>query len=127
MRKLILVGAGGFIGAVLRYAVAGLTERIFKTTFPIGTITVNVLGCLVIGIVAGMLEVRGALGVGTRLFVMVGILGGFTTFSTFGYETLALTHESQWLRAGVNVGLSVVLGLAAVWVGYTLVRAAVQT
>lgn len=90
--------------------------------FPIGTLFVNVAGCFLIGYGNGMADVRQLLSPQARIFLFIGLLGGFTTFSTFGYETLALARDSQEMRAVVNVLLSIVLGLAAVWLGYTLSR-----
>ena len=122
MGKLFLVGAGGFLGAVARYGLGGLVHRIFHGTFPLGTLVVNVSGCLAIGVLTTVLEERGALGPNARLFLMIGILGGFTTFSSFGYETLALArHDSPALALG-NVASNVLLGLAAVWLGWAVTR-----
>ena len=115
------VGAGGFLGALARYGLSGIVHRFFpQTTFPVGTLTVNLLGCLLIGVLAGLVESRQLLGPEARVFAMIGLLGGFTTFSTFGYETFALLRDGENLRATANVGLSVVLGLAFVWLGYVL-------
>jgi CrcB protein len=120
----ILVGCGGFVGAVLRYGVGGLVHRSAATAgFPFGTLVVNVAGCLLIGAAAAAAETRQLLGPEARLFLMVGVLGGFTTFSTFGYETLALVRDGEMLRAALNVTVHVVLGLAAVWMGYSLIAA----
>ena len=115
------VGTGGFLGALARYGVSGVVHRIFaQTTFPVGTLTVNLAGCLLIGLLAGLAESRQVFGPEVRLFVMIGVLGGFTTFSTFGYETFALLRDGEYLRSIANVGLSVVLGLLLVWLGYAL-------
>jgi len=118
----LLVGCGGFVGAVLRYGVGGLVHRSGAMAgFPFGTLTVNVVGCLLIGAAAAAAETRQLLVPEARLFLMVGVLGGFTTFSTFGYETLALARDGEALRAAVNVVTHVVLGLAAVWAGYSVI------
>ena len=117
----LLVGAGGFVGSVLRFAVSGLTYRLAPFTgFPWGTLVVNGLGCLVIGWLGGAADSRGVLEPGTRLFVMIGVLGGFTTFSTFSYETLALLRDGDQLRAGLNIALSLIICLTAVWAGHQL-------
>jgi CrcB protein len=99
-----------------RYLGAGLVHRFMPATFPYGTFLVNLSGCFVIGALAAWLN-QGLLGPGTRLFLMVGLLGGFTTFSSFGYETLALARDGSYLLAGLNVVGQVVLGLACVWAG----------
>ena len=117
------VGAGGFLGAVLRYGLQSLVQRqVPEAIFPYGTLAVNVLGCLAIGLLVGLLESRQLLGPELRGFVLIGVLGGFTTFSTFGYETFALANAGDLLRASANVGAHVLLGLPAVWLGYTLTR-----
>ena len=119
---LFLVGCGGFVGAVLRYGVGGLVHRSGALSgFPFGTLTVNVAGCALIGAAAAAAETRQLLSPEARLFLMVGVLGGFTTFSTFGYETLALARDGEAFRAAANVVTHVVLGLAAVWAGYAVV------
>lgn len=123
MRQILLVGLGGFLGSVSRYLVAGWTHRLWPlTTFPVGTLAVNVLGCWLIGLLAGLAEVRQLLGTDARLFLLIGVLGGFTTFSTFAYETLALTRDAELFRPLANVLLQVVLGLGAAWLGYALAR-----
>lgn len=88
--------------------------------FPYGTLAVNMVGCLVIGVFVGMIDTRQALGPEFRVFMLVGVLGGFTTYSTFGLETLALFKDTEYLRATTNIVVHVVLGLALVWVGYAL-------
>lgn len=116
------VGTGGFVGALARYGLGGFVHRQFpQTTFPVGTLTVNLAGCLLIGLLAGLVESRQLFGPETRAFVLIGILGGFTTFSTFGFETFALLRDGEYLRSAANVGFNVVFGLVLVWLGYTLV------
>ena len=118
IRDLLFVGAGGFLGAVSRYVVSGIVHQLKPfSTFPSGTLVVNVLGCLVIGLLGGLGESR-HLGNETRLFVFIGVLGGFTTFSTFGYETLALLRDGEHARAALNVGLHFLVCLGGVWAGY---------
>lgn len=117
----LLVGLGGFIGALARYGLSGLTHRLFSaSTFPLGTMAVNLIGCLLIGVLAGLSESRQLLTSDFRTFAMIGILGGFTTFSAFGYETVALLRNSQYASALLNVVLQVLLGVALVWLGYAL-------
>lgn len=116
-----MVGSGGFLGALLRYGLSGLVQRAIPlTTFPLGTLAVNLLGCLLIGLLAGLAESRQLFRPEVRTFALIGLLGGFTTFSTFGFETFALLRSEEFLRAVINVGLHVVLGLALVWAGYAL-------
>lgn len=123
MLRVFLVGAGGFLGAVLRYLVGGWVHDVLDNAwFPYGTLVVNVAGCLVIGFLAGLAENRFLFGAETRLFLFIGILGGFTTFSSFAYETLALARDAQNLAAAINVLSQVSLGLAGVWIGNTLGR-----
>ena len=115
------VGSGGFIGAIARYGLGGLVHQQFRfSIFPIGTMTVNLLGCFVIGLLAGLVESRQLFGPEFRMFVMVGILGSFTTFSTFGYETFAMIRDAEYLSAALNVGIHIIAGLVLVWLGYTI-------
>lgn len=116
-----LIALGGALGAVLRYGLSGLAHRITGVVaFPIGTLVVNVSGCLAIGIFGGWAESRQLLGPQARLFLFIGVLGAFTTFSTFGLETVSLLRTGDQARALGNVLLHVTLGLAAVWVGLAL-------
>ena len=116
-----LVGTGGFIGAIARYGLSGLVQRSAAlSSFPYGTLAVNMLGCLLIGVAVGLVDSRQLFGADFRLFALIGLLGGFTTWSTFGYETFALLRDADYLRAVLNVAVHVVLGLALVWAGYAL-------
>jgi CrcB protein len=90
--------------------------------FPVGTLTVNNLGCFLIGVLNGLAETRSLLGPDTRFFLFIGVLGGFTTYSTFGFESLALMKDDALLKASANIFLHVFVGLAAVWLGDTLGR-----
>lgn len=121
MTKYLLIALGGALGSVLRYAVHGAVQRWAGGPFPSGTLAVNVLGCLVIGALAAafagsapIVPIREDY----RLGLMIGVVGGFTTFSTFGMETFDLVNEKRMLLALANVTLSVGLGFAAVWIGY---------
>jgi CrcB protein len=121
MTNLLLVGVGGFIGSVMRYLASGYVQQISKSIdFPFGTLAVNVIGCFIIGFLAQLAEGRGVFTSESRLFVFTGFLGGFTTFSSFGNETLNLARDSQMLNALANVGANVILGLFAVWLGRTV-------
>ena len=116
-----LVGTGGFIGAIARYGISGLVQRSAAlSSFPHGTLAVNMLGCLLIGIAVGLVDSRQVFGPDFKLFAVVGLLGGFTTWSTFGYETLTLLRDAEYLRATANVAIHVMLGLVLVWAGYAL-------
>ncbi|MEE8344404.1 MAG: fluoride efflux transporter CrcB [Woeseiaceae bacterium] len=116
-----MVGSGGFIGALARYGLSGLVHRqVPFATFPYGTMAVNLMGCCAIGVIAGLAESRQLFGPEFRTFALIGVLGGFTTFSTFGYETFAMLRDAEYLRVAANVGVHVVLGLALVWLGYAL-------
>lgn len=121
MGKILAIGVGGFIGSILRYAVSGFVQTWMKSVeFPYGTLVVNVLGCLVIGLLSQLIESRGILMAEVRAFVIIGVLGGFTTFSTFSNETINLWRDSQTIWALANVGAHVILGLGAVWLGRVL-------
>lgn len=121
MTNILLVGFGGFIGSILRYLASGYVHQASKSAgFPYGTLMVNVVGCFVIGFLAQLAETRGVFTTETRLFVFVGILGGFTTFSSFGNETLNLARDSQMMSALANIGANMIIGLFAVWLGRTV-------
>jgi CrcB protein len=125
MQKLWLVGLGGFLGSALRYGVGGWVGRMKAGwTFPIETLLINVVGCLVLGGLAGLAESRGVFSGATRAFLFIGVLGGFTTFSTYGYETFQLLRDGQWHTAVLSSALQVVLGIGGVWAGHALARLA---
>lgn len=116
-----MIGAGGFVGSVLRHWVSGyVQQRSNNSTFPLGTLTVNALGCLLIGFLSHLAETRGLFTAETRALVLVGFLGGFATFSTFSNETLNLARLQQTWLAVINVSTSLLLGLGAVWLGRSL-------
>jgi CrcB protein len=123
MTHALIVGAGGFIGSILRYWLSGLAHRWVQDAFPAGTLLVNVLGCLAIGAFWGLVEYRELFSPETRLFITVGILGGFTTFSAFGYETFALLHDREYWAALANVSANVLAGIAAVIIGWMAAKA----
>ncbi len=121
--QLMLVGMGGFLGSICRYLLSGAVYRISQNnSFPSGTAVVNILGCFIIGVCSALVDQRQLMSPETRLFLFIGLLGGFTTFSTFGYETMALMRDGQLLSAGANVLIQVIAGLAAVFFGYGLTR-----
>ena len=124
MIKLVLIGAGGFLGSILRYLMSGFAQSLSQSTvFPYGTLAVNMLGCLCIGFLSRLCTSSALISADTQAFLVVGILGGFTTFSAFGNETMNLIREGEAALALLNVGAQVLLGLGAVWVGYTLAAA----
>ncbi len=118
MENIFLVGIGGFIGSISRYLVSGYAQQLSQSVdFPYGTLAVNVLGCFIIGVLSQLAESRGLFTGEARLFAVTGFLGGFTTFSSFGNETLNLARDSQMTGALANIGANVALGLFAVWLG----------
>ena len=116
--NLLLVGCGGFAGSVLRYLVSGHVQMWSRSSsFPYGTFAVNFFGCLLIGFLSQLMESRGFFSERSRFFVFVGMLGGFTTFSTFSNESMDLLRDKDILSASMNIMLQIALGLFAVWFG----------
>lgn len=121
MIKLLLIGTGGFLGSILRYLVSGSVQAASQSiAFPYGTLAVNVIGCFCIGFLSELADSRSLFSPDVRAFLIVGILGGFTTFSAFGNETMNLLRDGEQALALMNVGAQIVLGLGAVWLGYSL-------
>ena len=120
--KFLWIAAGGAAGAILRYLVGGWGQSLTRGEFPLGTLVVNVLGCFAIGVCAAVLVGPVLVREEFRFAVMIGLLGAFTTFSTFGLETYALASDGQRLLALLNVALSNVVGLVAVWIGFKLAQ-----
>ena len=115
MKAILYVALGGMLGSVGRFLTSELMRRWApKSAVPLGTLAVNVIGCFVIG---WLLLGRKSIGEDMRLFLVVGVLGGFTTFSAFGYETLGLFQEDKRFAAFANIAANMVLGLGAVWLG----------
>jgi fluoride exporter len=122
MIRLAIVFLGGGIGSVLRYLVAGWVQSLSNGAFPLGTLTVNLVGCALIGFLAPLLTTGPVLvRPEYRLAILVGLLGGFTTFSSFAWETVKLTDDSQWLFAIANIVASNAVGLTFAWLGTRLV------
>ena len=122
MESYIWIAIGSALGGVARYWCSGVAARLIGETFPWGTLIVNVFGSFIIGFFATLTGPDGRVYVGStaRQFVMIGICGGYTTFSSFSIQTLNLVQDGEWFRAGANIGLSVVLCLVAVWAGHIL-------
>lgn len=120
MQSYIWIAIGSALGGVARYWCSGVAARLVGETFPWGTFTVNVVGSFIIGFFATLTGPDGRVYAGTtaRQFVMVGLCGGYTTFSSFSLQTLNLMNDGEWFRAGANVGLSVLCCMIAVWVGH---------
>lgn len=118
----VWVMIGSALGGGARYWCSGFVARHIGETFPWGTLTVNAVGSLIIGLIAALTGPDGRLLMGTeaRQFIMMGVLGGFTTFSSFSLQTLTLAQDGEWMRAGLNVVASVAVCLVAVWVGWAL-------
>jgi CrcB protein len=118
--KLLLIAVGGAAGAVLRYAVAGWAQRLTDGSFPLGTLAVNVSGCFAIGLAGAFFAGPQLVREEYRAALLVGLLGAFTTFSTYGWESFSLINAGQFRQAALNVVVSNIAGLAAVWLGYRL-------
>jgi CrcB protein len=118
MTKIFLIATGGAFGSIARYAMQGWVQRWAGGSFPVGTFAVNVLGCLIIGVLAAAFAGPVLIREEYRVGLMVGVLGGFTTFSSFGLETFNLANAGQLRLALANVVLSCAVGFAAVWIGY---------
>jgi len=117
-KTILIIGSGGFIGSVARYYVSRLNLHVDFFSIPVGTLLVNVLGCFVIGFLTGIADKSAILTVEWRMFLMVGICGGFTTFSSFANENLMLLHNGLMLSILLYTGLSILLGFTAVYLGY---------
>jgi CrcB protein len=119
---IVLVAVGGAIGSVARYLVAGAVHRIAPPFFPYGTFVVNVTGCIVFGVLAGLANERGMIGAQGRALLLIGVLGGYTTFSTFGFETFELLRTAKFGAAAANACGQVLLGVAGIWIGTVISR-----
>ena len=123
MLKTILIGLAGLVGTLLRYWLSGLVARQYGETFPWGTLTVNIIGCLVTGAVFYLTEERFLISPTIRTVILIGLMGGFTTFSSYGLQTFTLMRDGEFGLATLNVGVSNVLGFLMVWAGYALSKA----
>jgi len=122
MKDLFVIGLGGALGSICRYLVQVWADRYVTTSFPAGTLLVNLTGCLLIGLLYGLFTRNGGMGLEWRLFLITGICGGFTTFSSFSYESLSLIREGQYLYFFLYVLGSVILGLLATTMGFLITR-----
>ena len=120
IKNLLLIGSGGFIGSIARYLVSQLNLTVSFHSIPVGTLIVNVAGSFLIGFLTGIAEKSMIMNPEWRLFLMAGLCGGFTTFSTFTWENLMLMHSGQALTVLLYTGLSIFLGFLAVYLGYVL-------
>jgi len=119
--SIVFVALGGALGSVSRYLLGTWIQSVSKSIdFPFGTLMVNLIGCFVIGFLSQLAEARGVFTSETRALVFVGVLGGFTTFSSFGNDTINLLRDGEMVNALANVGANVILGLFLVWLGRTV-------
>lgn len=121
MKILLMIGVGSFIGGICRYLIALLVQNKFLSTFPYGTFAVNVIGCFLIGVIYALSD-RGNINMEWRIFLATGILGGFTTFSSFSNDTISMMRDGQYWHAFAYVAFSVILGLAATFIGISLTK-----
>ena len=117
MKLILIVGTGSFIGGIFRYLLSLLIQAKITTPFPFPTLTVNIIGCFLIGIVFGIFD-KGQMSTEWKLFLATGVIGGFTTFSAFSLETFALLKEGHTVYALLYISASVILGLLATWIAY---------
>ena len=122
MPNLIIIGLGGFLGAIARHGLSGLAHRISGLALPVGTLIVNGLGCLAIGITMSIVDHRGFFSPTTNYFLMIGFVGSFTTFSALGYETFQMIRAGNFHLALGNIGINVIVGIGAVVLGWFAVQ-----
>ncbi|HJQ85445.1 MAG TPA: CrcB family protein [Candidatus Binatia bacterium] len=123
LRKLVLLAVAGALGSLARYGLAGLVQRLHESAFPWGTLAVNGLGCFLFGVVWTLAEERLVIGGETRLVVLVGFMGAFTTFSTYAFETGAMLRDAEWVLAAGNAVAQNLLGVAFLFLGIAAGRA----
>jgi CrcB protein len=120
MMKTFLIGLAGLVGTLIRYWLSGVLARRYGETFPLGTLAVNLIGCFVVGLLFYLMQERYLIDQNLRSIVLIGLLGGFTTFSSFGLQTFTLLRDGEFAFATTNLLASNVLGLLLVWAGYSL-------
>ena len=118
--NLLFIAIGGALGSVARYLLSTFALRVTGTLFPLGTFVVNAVGCLVFGAIAGATTQRVQIAPPLRLFLLTGVLGGFTTFSSYAFESFGLARDGQLLWAVINIAGQVVAGLVGMWAGYVI-------
>ncbi len=121
LSKIMAIGMGGFLGAVGRFWLSGLAQR-YSDRFPLGTLSVNLLGSFMLGLLATLFLEKVVVGQELRLFLLIGLLGAFTTYSTFSLETLNLIRTGEWLFAGSNILANVIGTLISVWAGVSIAK-----
>jgi fluoride exporter len=120
VQRILFIGIAGLVGTLGRFALSGVVARRYGETFPTGTLVVNLVGCFLAGLLFYVMNERFVFGETTRTVIMIGFLGGFTTFSSFGLQTFTLLRDGEFWFASINLVASNVLGLFMVWAGYTL-------
>ena len=121
-RIFLLVGIGGFIGSISRYYSQQIISKRFPSALPYGTLTVNIVGCCLIGIIYALSEKGNILTPEWRIFLATGFCGGFTTFSTFSYESINLINDGEWFNVSLYVAISVIIGFLSTYPGISLIK-----
>lgn len=122
LKSIFIVGFGGGIGSIFRYLTSLYVVKYFPSKFPLATFTANILGCFIIGLLFGYFEKNNLINSDMKLLFVTGFCGGFTTFSTFGYENISLFQSNNSLLAFAYIGVSLIFGLLAVWLGLFLTK-----
>jgi CrcB protein len=122
MLKILLIGMAGLIGTLGRYWLSGVVARRYGETFPMGTLTVNIIGCFLAGLLFYLMQERFLVNQTLRTIIMIGFLGGFTTFSSYGLQTFTLLRDGEFAFAALNLVVSNLVGLLMVWAGYTVAK-----
>ncbi|HLS38419.1 MAG TPA: fluoride efflux transporter CrcB [Sphingobacterium bovisgrunnientis] len=122
IKAIIMVGLGGALGSILRYLTAVLLNKHFQSAFPLATFAVNILGCLIIGVLLGLFERQYLTSPDFKLLLITGFCGGYTTFSAFSAENIQLLESGQTLTAFLYIGASIFIGLFALWLGLSIVK-----
>ena len=122
LRTILFIGTGGFLGTVARFLISKFSQQMFQTTFPLGTMIVNLTGCFLLGVIYGLMERGEVFSSDVRLFLTVGFCGGFTTFSTFAFENANMLRDGNLTQVAFYTGISVLLGIAALIAGGVTTR-----